>query len=113
MSELLDIDREYRRTENDLPHIAPRRFNPRHEAWLPILHTRRGDRHYTTLYSNAPRAHQFGRTHDWVVIYRDEPGGHGQWTVTTDGLGPMRGRRVVRGREDECARLYGVAVDLN
>ncbi|WP_306292347.1 helix-hairpin-helix domain-containing protein [Solemya velum gill symbiont] len=40
---LLDVDREYREKSSagELPTIAPRRFNPNGEAWLPILHTER------------------------------------------------------------------------
>ena len=34
--------------------IAPKRLNPEGRAWLPILHTRRGRRHYTALFSNTP-----------------------------------------------------------
>ncbi len=33
----------------------------------------------------------------------------GQWTVVTAHGGPLDGRRVVRGREGECAAHYGVA----
>lgn len=97
-AELLDVDREYReRVERGtLPKIAPRRFNPTGENWLPILHTSRGDRHYTVLFSNTARAHRMGRTDDWVVIYEEEPG-HGQWTVVSDSRGEST-RRVVRGR---------------
>jgi hypothetical protein len=111
VSELLDVDREYRaRTENaDLPMIAPRRFNPSREAWLPILHTERGARHYTALFSNTARAHTLGRTHDWVVLYADGEGGERQWTVVTLPSGALRGRRVVRGREAECLEHYGLA----
>ena len=48
---LLDVDREYRtRAEaRELRHISPKRFNPRGEAWLPILHTERGPWHFTVL----------------------------------------------------------------
>ena len=52
-----------------LRKIAPKRFNPKDETWLPVLHTRRGDWHFTVLYSNTQRAHELGKTHDWVVIY--------------------------------------------
>lgn len=99
VEELLDIDREYREASRDgrLPMIAPRRFNPEHRAWLPILHTHRGDRHYTALYSNTARAHRLGKTHDWVIIYRDDDGQSGQWTVVPG----RHGERVVRGREVE------------
>jgi DNA polymerase (family X) len=43
VSELLDVDREYRQkaVAGALKKIAPRRFNPMHEAWLSILHTSR------------------------------------------------------------------------
>lgn len=107
VAELLDIDREYRRkAELDrLPRIAPRRFNPTHQAWLPILHTQRGDRHYTALFSNTARAHEMGTTHDWVVIYRDDDD-HGRWTVITARFGRLRGLRIVRGAERECEAYY-------
>ena len=116
VAELLDIDREYRQkgAAKRLLCIAPCRFNATRAAWLPILHTARGDRHYTALYSNTARAHALGTTRDWVVVYRDDPGGHGQWTVITARLGPLHGRRIVRGREGECERYYddaGAAFD--
>lgn len=103
VSELLDVDREYRRmaARGQLPQIAPRRFNPTHEAWLPILHTQRGTRHYTALFSNTALAHRLGRTNDWVVIYWDHGGSGHQCTVVTAQGGPLRGSRIVRGREAE------------
>ncbi|MHC4947329.1 MAG: helix-hairpin-helix domain-containing protein [Planctomycetota bacterium] len=108
IAELLDIDAEYRRKAADdaLPRVAPRRFNPTGAAWLPILHTHRGGRHYTALYSNTAHAHAMGATHDWVVLYRDDHDARGQWTVVTAHLGRLRGRRIVRGREDECRDHY-------
>ncbi len=60
----------------------------------------------TAFYSNTARAHEQGTTHDWVVIYRDDDGGSGQWTVVTWTTGALAGKRVVRGREAECARRY-------
>jgi len=86
--------------------IAPRRFNPSGDAWLPILHTRRGRRRYTVLFSNTARAHQAGKTHDWVVLYADHGRGDSRHTVVTATFGPMRGRRVVAGREDESRAWY-------
>jgi len=46
IGEVFEIDREYRELAeaHRLPTITPRRLNPRNEAWLPILHTRRGPR---------------------------------------------------------------------
>jgi DNA polymerase (family 10) len=107
VEELLDIDEEYRRkaTADRLLRIAPRRFNPAGEAWLPILHTQRDGREYTALYSNTARAHELGTTHDWVVIHCDHDGG-GQWTVVTALFGELKGRRIIRGRETECEAHY-------
>lgn len=108
VAELLDVDREYRErgAAGELPTIAPRRFNPLGERWLPILHTTRGERHYTALFSNTPTAHRLGRTHDWVVIYFDGRDAERQHTVVTERRGPLAGRRVVRGRESECLVHY-------
>lgn len=108
VAELLDVDREYRAaSEAGILHlIAPRRFNPAKKAWLPVLHTQRAGRHYTALFSNTARAHQQGRTRDWVVLYFDGGDGERQHTVVTESTGPLAGRRVVRGRERECAEHY-------
>jgi len=105
---LLAIDARYRRRAADgrLKTIAPRRFNPEGRAWLPVLHTEEGPWHFTALYSNTARAHELGRTRDWVVIYYDRDGREGRSTVVTERRGPDRGRRVVRGREQECRRHY-------
>jgi hypothetical protein len=107
VDEILAVDRDYRRrvAAGDLPRIAPRRFNPTHEAWLPVFHTQLGVRHYTALFSNTARAHELGRTRDWVVIYADGDQER-QYTVVTARLGPLKGRRVVRGREAECLGYY-------
>jgi hypothetical protein len=108
VGELLDVDREYREKARAgiLKTIAPRRLNPAGEAWLPVLHTARGGRHYTAVFSNTPRAHRMGATRDWVVLYWDGAGGEGQATVITSTRGPLQGLRVVSGREDECACWY-------
>jgi putative hydrolase len=102
---LLDVDREYRAKAagGRLRRIAPRRFNPTGEAWLPILHTQRDDWQFTALYSNTARAHELGKTHDWVVIYfHTDHGPEAQRTVVTETYGRLAGLRVVRGREMEC-----------
>jgi hypothetical protein len=109
IAELLDVDREYRReaAAGNLPTIAPKRFNPEGAAWLPVLHARRGDWHFTALYSNTATAHKLNRTRDWVVIYfYDHDHVEGQCTVVTQTRGPMGGKRVVRGREGECREFY-------
>lgn len=108
VSELLDVDREYRElaAAGKLPTIAPRRFNLRGESWLPIFHTMRGQRHYTALFSNTATAHRLNRMHDWVVIYWDGRDGERQCTVVTELKGPLARRRVVRGRESDCFAYY-------
>jgi putative hydrolase len=107
---LLDVDAEYRTkaAADALPRIAPRRFNPSGAAWLPILHTERDGWHFSVLFSNTARAHELGRTDDWVVIYfHGDDGVEGQRTVVTETRGRLAGRRVVRGREPECLALAG------
>ena len=105
---LLDIDREYRdkARAGELPRIAPRRMNPEGKAWLPVLHKRVEPWHFTALFSNTERAHLLHRVYDWVVIFYSDHGADGQATVVTELRGALTGRRVVRGREPECARYY-------
>jgi Holliday junction resolvasome RuvABC DNA-binding subunit len=105
---LLDVDAEYRRKAQagELKKITPKRFNPKDEDWLPILHTERGDWSFTALYSNTARAHELGKTHDWVVIYYQREGPEDQATVVTETEGPLAGKRVIRGREKETRSYY-------
>jgi len=113
---LLDIDREYREkaASGALQKIAPRHFNPDYKAWLPVLHTRFGPWRFTALYSNTYQAHSLHRTHDWVVIcFDDDERDEGQLTVVTEWRGTLKGRRVVRGREPECATYYRAQARLS
>jgi hypothetical protein len=102
---LLDVDREYREkaAQGTLRTIAPRRFNPERRSWLPVLHTERPPWSFTALFSNTARAHELGKTRDWVVIYFERDGHESQCTVVTERGGARAGRRVVRGRESEGA----------
>lgn len=95
---LLSIDAEYRTKAdaNHLPTIAPRRFNPTHAHWLPVLHTHRGGGHFTAMFSNTARAHELGHTDDWVVISAEGTDDE-SWTVVSERTGPHAGQRVVRG----------------
>ena len=109
IADLLAVDREYREKARlgSLPTIAPRRFNPHGEAWLPVMHAKRGQWHYTALFSNTERAHRLGRTRDWVVIYfYDDDHREGQRTVVTEIRGPSAGLRVIRGMEEQTRRYY-------
>jgi hypothetical protein len=106
---LLDVDREYRTkaAQGTLRKIAPKRFNPLDEAWLPVLHASRDAWQFTALFSNTPRAHELRKTNDWVVVYFHtdfEP--EAQCTIVTETRGPLEGKRVVRGREGECIAYY-------
>jgi len=109
VSLLLKIDEQYRKKAQagELPTIAPKRFNPSDEAWLPIMHTTQKGWHFTALYSNTARAHQLDRVKDWVIIsFHDDRHHEGQHTVVTETRGTVTGRRVVRGREKECIEYY-------
>ncbi|MFO7915453.1 MAG: helix-hairpin-helix domain-containing protein [Candidatus Krumholzibacteriales bacterium] len=108
VSLLLETDREYReKAQNDeLKKIAPRRFNPEGEKWLPIMKTGRKGWKMTALFSNTKRAHELGKTDQWVVIYYEKGDNKGQATVVNGRSGRLRGRRVVRGREKECREYY-------
>ena len=111
VSTLLEIDNRYRKAaeQNKLPKIAPKRFNPTGKAWLPILHSSRGEYHFTAMYSNTHRAHELGHTHDWVVIYYYDNHHHeGQSTIVTETHGILINKRVVRGRELECQEYYSL-----
>jgi hypothetical protein len=114
---LLKVDAEYRKKAkaDELRKIAPKRFpgppgsgagNPDNEAWLPILNLERNGWVFTAVYSNTAQAHKLGTTHDWVVIYYERDGREGQATVVTKLNNPMKGKRVVRGREVECQQFY-------
>ncbi len=105
---VLDVDAQYRKQagRGQLPTIAPRRFNPDGKAWLPILHTDRGPWSFTALFSNTALAHRLHHTHDWVVIVYEDDHVHDQCTVVTEWRGALQGKRVIRGRERQCAAHY-------
>ena len=105
---ILDIDEKYRQraAAGKLKTIAPRRFNPGRKSWLPIMHTEKDGWRFTAMFSNTARAHKLNKTGDWVVVYFEKDGEEDQCTVVTEQGGPLKGRRVVRGREKECRTYY-------
>lgn len=106
---LLNLDTQYRdkASAGKLPLITPKRFNPENKAWLPVLHTKKAEWHFTLIYSNTERAHKLERVYDWVIIlFYDNNHQEGQYTVVTEVRGNLKGQRVVRGREDECRAYY-------
>ena len=97
---LLEIDRAYRERASSglLRKIAPRRFNPIAEAWLPVMHVSREGSDFTALYSNSKRAPELNKTGDWVVIhYQRDGASEGRVTVVTQVLDPVGAHRVVHG----------------
>lgn len=104
---ILALDEEYRAKAEagELRTISPRRFNPRGEAWLPVMRAERDGWHFTVLFSNTARAHELGKTRDWVVMYYHNAEDD-QCTVVTATRGPLEGKRVIRGRERECREYY-------
>jgi putative hydrolase len=105
---ILEVDAAYQRgvKRKQLRTIAPKRFNPEGKSWLPVVHMERAGWHFTAMFSNTARAHELNKTGDWVVIYFERNGHENRTTVVTEHQGPLKGRRVVRGREKECLNFY-------
>jgi hypothetical protein len=110
---LLEVDAEYRRRAqaDELPKLAPRHYNPKNEAWLPVMRTEQDGWTMTVLFSNTTQAHELGKTYDWVVIYYQKEGAEYQSTVVTEIRGSLKGQRVIRGREKECIQFYRARQD--
>jgi DNA polymerase (family 10) len=106
---ILEIDAEYREraASGELKMIAPKLLNPGKKAWLPILAVSRKGWRFTVMFSNTATAHKLGKTDDWVVVYYKNGKGENQCTVVTEQRGPLKGKRVIRGREGECRKFYG------
>src|SRR5262245_3756446 len=70
IDDVLAVDEMYREraAAGQLKMVAPRRFNPRGEAWLPVMAIRYGGRRYRVMFSNTAAAHEAGKSHDWVVL---------------------------------------------
>jgi len=108
VEELLDVDREFRSaaTAGTLPKIHPRTPGLFSDDLPPVLHTTRGPRHYTALFSATPRARQLKKTRDWVLLHHDGENGERHATVITAEFGRLKGLRIVPGREGECEDHY-------
>ncbi|EDX84726.1 hypothetical protein S7335_2423 [Synechococcus sp. PCC 7335] len=100
---LLEVDAQYRylAKAGQLRMITPRRFNPEGKPWLPVMSLQKEGWSFNVLYSNTARAHELGKTNDWVVVYYEKVDGadsrQGQCTIVTESYGSCRGDRVVRG----------------
>ena len=69
---------------------------------MPIWHAESAGWNFTALFSNTARAHDLGKTREWVVVYYERNGHEDQCSVVTEHQGRLKGRRVVHGREKEC-----------
>ncbi len=105
---ILEVDEQYRTqaAAKKLKLIAPRLLNPEKEAWLPLMVREYRGYKFTVMFSNTATAHKLGKTDDWVVVYYEKGKGENQCTVVTESRGPLKGKRVIRGRERECERYY-------
>ena len=65
-------------------------------------------RHFQNSHHRFSRPTRLEKTNDWVVLHCDDGPREHQWTIITAGFGPLRGRRIVRGREDECSALFSM-----
>jgi DNA polymerase (family X) len=107
---ILRIDQEYRTraAAGSLKKVAPRLLNPEKEAWLPVMVKEEKGVKFTVMFSNTATAHKLGKTDDWVVVYFEKGKGENQCTVVTESKGALKGKRVIRGREQECTEHYAV-----
>lgn len=105
---ILAVDAEYRKkaAADQLKKITPKKFNPEAKAWLPIMTTQREGWRFMVLFSNTQRAHELGKSRDWVVVFYDDGSGERKCTVVTEFKGQLSGKRVIRGRETECSQYY-------
>ncbi|WP_210325104.1 DNA-binding protein [Mesorhizobium silamurunense] len=94
VSQLLQVDRIYREraSAGQLRKIAPKRFNPAGDAWLPILHARHGD-------CISPLCSQTASSRTGFIR---RPTGSSSTITRTACLvssGSWLGKRIIRGRE--------------
>lgn len=99
---MLDVDAEYRKkaSAGKLKKIAPRLLNPERKAWLPIMVKESAGYKFTVMIPNTATAHKLGKTEDWVVVYFEKGKGENQCTIVTEGRGPLKGKRVIRGKNE-------------
>ncbi len=83
---ILRLDQDYRQKakEGKLRKIAPSRFNPTNAIWLPMYHVEQEGWHFTIMFSNTARAHELGKTEDWVIFFYEKDNHESQATVVTE-----------------------------
>jgi len=74
--------------------------------WAAPFRRERAGWRYRVRYSRTALAYRQGQAGDWIEIHYENNQHSGQRLVVTEVRGDLHGRRVVRGRERECRRMY-------
>jgi DNA polymerase/3'-5' exonuclease PolX len=94
VAELLTLDADYRsRIEAN-------------QRWKWVGRSEVGEWDCSVAFADTAIAHRLRRTRDWVTIHFDDGHHNGERTVVTEVRGDLCGKRVVRGREEECREHY-------
>jgi hypothetical protein len=99
VADLLAIDAAFREL------VRKHRESGGDEAWLPPFRAERGGWRFRARFARTALAARIGATRDWVEIHFERTDRSGQRTVVTETRGELSGRRVVRGREQECRTI--------
>jgi hypothetical protein len=101
VAELLAVDTAFRE------QVRRHREGGGDEAWLPPFRLERGGWRFRARFARTALAARIAATQDWVEVHFENEDNTGQRTVVTETRGDLSGRRVVRGREQECRSLAG------
>ncbi len=107
VAELLEIDAEFRKLIERHATVDQDKTTARRRSRMLVVGC--GGWQFRAHYADTALAHRLGATRDWVIIDFQDKRRTGQRTVVTETRGPQAGRRVVRGREDECRDLQNVS----
>jgi hypothetical protein len=97
IADLLAVDADYR-------ELAASQEN-RSEG-SPVLTVQRDGWTMQATFSASPLAFRLGQSRDWVVIHFTNGVEKGERIIVTETRPPLRGQRVVRGREHECQACW-------
>lgn len=102
---LLALDRLYWRkaARGELPRVAPDRFNPLAEAWLPLMHIESRGWWFSVMNANAGRADGLATAGSDVRIYFAGQGACERVRLIESVRSGSSIRRRVRGREAEAS----------
>lgn len=103
VEDILAVEDDFRRlcSAGVLGRAAPRAFQPEGARWENLLVCERGGWKFRAGWADTALAHRLGKARDWVEVHFERDGHSGSRTVVTECKGELKGRRVVRGRENE------------